>query len=118
MILKQILFAPRMMVNLVNNGMEEQAIHKADQLAHNNGYEWRFGISPDSQYLDPLFWQSLGKALGWKHMCSEQNKYCAYSVKHDVECIYHKQWLYHWHRFIDHLASGKDINSFFEELLK
>lgn len=53
--------------------------------------------------LDPLFWQALGKAEGWdKHSWGGK-----------VEL-----WKFEWHRFTDHLASGKDINSFFEELLK
>jgi hypothetical protein len=27
-----------------------------------------------------------------------------------------QHWLYHWHRFIDHLAEGKTAASFFESL--
>ena len=25
-------------------------------------------------------------------------------------------WLFHWHRFIDHIAFGKDVESFFSNL--
>ena len=25
-------------------------------------------------------------------------------------------WLFHWHRFIDHIAFGKDVESFFSSL--
>lgn len=67
--------------------------------------------------LDPLFWQSLGKALGWKHVCDELNEICKASVDKDVECPYHKQWAYQMHRFIDHLISGRDADSFFKDLL-
>lgn len=28
------------------------------------------------------------------------------------------KWQYEWHRFIDHLAERKDIDSFFNELIK
>lgn len=28
------------------------------------------------------------------------------------------EWRYEWHSFIDYLADGKDIESFFEKLLK
>jgi hypothetical protein len=57
----------------------------------------------DAMVLDPLFWQSLGKDQGW-----------ADSDKYDD---YQKHWLYFWHRFTDHLAEGKDAESFFQELL-
>jgi hypothetical protein len=32
----------------------------------------------------------------------------------DVEAV---TWLTEWHRFIDHLAKGKDAESFFKELV-
>jgi len=51
-------------------------------------------------FSDPLFWQSLGKAMGW-----------------GGKMIYHQEkWLYEWHCFIDHLAEGKDAESFFQVL--
>jgi hypothetical protein len=69
--------------------------------------------------LDPLFWQALGKAEGWINtpcntaflegmshrpkICKDCNRTAAMS---------------HWHRFIDHLAEGKDADSFFNELFK
>lgn len=64
-------------------------------------------IAPDFEYifLDPSFWVSLGKALGWD---KEDEKVKAYGVE--------KTWLRMMHRLIDHLASGKDIESFFEQL--
>ena len=49
---------------------------------------------------DPLFWQALGKAEGWSA---------------DPESGHY--WLEQWHHFIDHIASGKSVDSFFEELL-
>ena len=54
---------------------------------------------------DPLFWQALGKAGGWGKTIS------AYENNKTVD------WQYHWHSFIDHLIAGKDINSFFDNLL-
>lgn len=53
--------------------------------------------------LDPLFWQSLGKAMGWE-------------TQFDEDKGFNHQWQYEWHRFIDHLAEGKDAESFFESL--
>lgn len=79
-------------------------------------------------WLDPLFWQSLGKAMGWP----EDTTYCDHCGEADIadEYITHdeehsdcsniltfpKYWRYQWHRFIDHLAEGKDAESFFESL--
>jgi len=67
--------------------------------------------SERAAFLDPLFWQCLGKALGWK-------------VGNDVDYLYNAkepiriehgvmdEWLYLWHRFIDHLAEGKSVEEF------
>lgn len=99
-------------------------------------------------FLDPSFWQALGKNLGWK----DERPYVLGSCKYDgcynnAETVeefsekypklwekveqgfvvdndateYHLatpvvEWKKHWHSFIDHLAEGKDINSYFENL--
>ena len=59
-------------------------------------------------FLDPLFWQSLGKSLGWGEIihCDGYDKTYADCTK----C--------NWHRFIDHLAENKDPESFFKDLLQ
>lgn len=49
---------------------------------------------------DPLFWQSLGKALGWE------------------EKLQLNPWKRCWHNFIDHLIGGKGAEEFFNQLLK
>jgi hypothetical protein len=53
---------------------------------------------------DPLFWQALGKAMGW----GEPKDRFAFDADSS-----HKDWKSNWHRFIDHLAEGKDVESFF-----
>jgi hypothetical protein len=55
-------------------------------------------------FLDPSFWQSLGKALGWDERIDDGSHYAK------------PGWLEAWHRFIDHLAEGKTAESFFETL--
>ncbi len=91
---------------------------------------------------DPLFWQALGKAEGWGvtsrkilKICPECKGYgytvtendqsmdcyeCGNSGKvHDTKLEnIGNTWLNHWHRFIDHLAEGKDADGFFNEILK
>lgn len=52
--------------------------------------------------LDPSFWSSLGKSLGWADGVN--------GIRPD--------WYTFWHRFIDHLAEGKDIDSYFTSLFK
>src|SRR3990167_6920478 len=66
-------------------------------------------------FLDPLFWQALGKAEGWSTyaVCQLHGNECL--LKCDRAFAF--EWIYQWHKFIDHLAEGKDINSFFNELL-
>jgi len=54
-------------------------------------------------FLDPLFWQSLGKAMGWGREAGYGDDYM-------------EGWKYSWFCFIDHLAEGKDAESFFETL--
>jgi len=51
-------------------------------------------------FLDPLFWQCLGKAMGWGKLISG---------------IWIGDWRKHWHDFIDHLAEGKSAEQFFKE---
>ena len=56
------------------------------------------------EFLDPLFWRSLGVALGWHK--GVEKKYIPYN----------QWWILPWHRFIDHLAAKKTVESFFETI--
>lgn len=56
--------------------------------------------------LDPLFWQALGKALGWP----EHNH-----LKRSYES---KSWRGQSFMFFEHLMEGKDAESFFAVLLR
>jgi hypothetical protein len=58
-------------------------------------------------FLDPGFWQALGRARGWT--TDEDGKYWKGTVA-EWKANY---WKTHWHSFIDHLAAGKDIEVFF-----
>ena len=64
------------------------------------------GLNYGVAFLDPLFWQSLGKAMGWKETTS-------FGVGGDLLDI---EWKEQWHSFIRHLANSKDAESFFEKL--
>ena len=54
---------------------------------------------------DPSFWQCLGKSLGWSIERLDATGKAVYAVSE-------------WYDFIDHIADGKDVESFFKELLK
>ena len=75
------------------------------------------------------FWQSLGKSLGWvtkneishSGQCAAKIKRCGIigtDPKHFDTCYMSNsdEWRWKWHRFIDHLAEGKDAESWFENL--
>lgn len=63
--------------------------------------------------LDPLFWQSLGKSLKWVGWFQEECQECGNEVGKG-----RLSWQEQWHRFIDHLASGKEAEDFFNQLLR
>ena len=95
----------------------EKAIKRAQEAG------WHYNLSAqncdqnsnDHTLLDPFFWQSLGKAERWE----EPLKIWHITYKNSgSEITLTSRWQNEWHNFIDHLAEGKDINSFFEELLK
>jgi hypothetical protein len=80
-----------------------------------------FTYSLGMSLLDPKFWEALGKSLGWKE--SSYQECTAKSFDYDgnrrnLEAVFREPntWLYHWHRFIDHLASGDFPESYFESL--
>lgn len=77
-----------------------RGVSETEPTARDLGRHWR------SLVLDPLFWQSLGKALGWTIEAED-------SIWKDQE-----EWKMAWHRFLDHLTAGKDPEEFFTNLLK
>jgi len=64
-------------------------------------------------FLDPSFWQALGKARGWV-VCEDSS---VHTKPAESAACTSNEWFGVWHRFIDHLAEGKDAESFFATLL-
>lgn len=105
----------------------ERAIKKAVEEGY--GKDWfsleQYDVSDNSTILlDPLFWQSLGKAEGWGQ---SGETYCTLCRKYGNELknckclgqVYdYKNWRFEMHRFIDHIIEGKSIDDFFNQLLK
>lgn len=72
----------------------------------------------DSVLLDPLFWQALGKGLVWKEVSETETRQNSVTGEpQTIRVVNGTAWQLEWHRFIDHLASGKDIESFFTNLI-
>lgn len=69
----------------------------------------------DEILFDKEFWQSLGKALGWPD--DKLAYYSLVEIDGEIENGKIPLWHYHWHRFIDHLAEGKEAEKFFTSLL-
>ena len=56
-------------------------------------------------FLDPAFWQALGKAMWWDWWDGSNSSLATSPV-----------WRLEWHHFIDYLADGKTAEGFFEQL--
>jgi hypothetical protein len=73
------------------------------EAVENGGYSRHIFESAAQTLLDPLFWQSLGRARGWWEAAPDRPGA-------------HGQWLSVQIDFIRHLADGKDAESFFAAL--
>lgn len=103
----------------------QQAIEKAIEGGYNPSFTgdlfWYIGYDSGKYrvFLDPLFWQSLGKAMGWHEcrfiQCDEWGATCTCG-RNENQGEAKSQWINEWHRFIDHLAEGKDAESYFREI--
>lgn len=67
--------------------------------------EIRGAVTVEAAFVDPLFWESLGKTLGWEELNS-------ITLKQDGRAAWHQMWI----NFIDHLAQGKKPEEFFLNL--
>ena len=68
-------------------------------------------FSYDEFFLDPLFWQSLGKGLAWEE--TVEVKVPDFPLTPALKAT---QWKVHWHYFIDAVADGRTPEEFFREL--
>lgn len=79
----------------------KEALDKAVQAG------WNRTSTYSQAFLDPLFWQALGKQQGWRNPESRNS-----------ENRFNGQWMQNWEDFIQHIAEGKLIDDFFTNLLK
>lgn len=66
-------------------------------------YNSSYLIPLERPFLDPEFWQAVGKTRGW-------------STGIDGRLYTSPYWKDKWHRFIDHLADGKTIEGALEAI--
>lgn len=86
--------------------------------------------------LDPKFFQALGKGMGWGGMTKDPDEgtvewdfyfvcprgsiiygeemLCEHECQFDLDEMI-VSWKWYWYKFIDHLAEGKTIESWFEQ---
>ncbi len=76
-------------------------------------------------FLSPSFWKSLGISMGWREKTYNEYPYKRFKIESNGgvtipdETEWKRdtpEWIVNWHRFIDHLAQGESIESFFEKL--
>jgi hypothetical protein len=70
-----------------------------------------FLVPTEAMFLDPHFWQALGRALGWREACD-----LAITCGHGAaECQRGRgsYWMYQWHCWIQALAYGHSLEAFF-----
>jgi len=76
--------------------------------------ESSFIVPTEETFLDPQFWQALGRALGWSETCHLAIT-CA-QRQEDYQCFRRYDWIYQWHCFIQALADGNTPEAFFAHL--
>lgn len=101
-------------------------MEKAYKLAREGGYEGRvYAPKLGAELLDPSFWKSLGLnertvTLDLPEMHSTVMGRPRHREKQ--KAVYTKKtpnrWKTEWHRFINHLAEGGNVDEFFNKLLK
>ena len=74
-----------------------------------------FIIPTEETFLDPHFWQALGRTLGWSEVC-ELAMSCKHHGEEEKQRYRGYYWMFQWLRFIQALADGNTPEAFFERL--
>src|SRR5437879_8820984 len=73
-----------------------------------------FLVPTEETFLDPQFWQALGRALGWSEACDLAIR-CRHGEEECQSCR-GSSWMYQWHCFIQALPDGNTPEAFFAHL--
>lgn len=104
----------------------EKAIKKAKEVGYKDWTLSNVGIICKNTHeiiLDPLFWKALGKQQGWDEKYCTSGCGCEYpngSGAHERDCVWagKNEWKENMHSFIDHVAEGGLVETFFDDILK
>lgn len=81
----------------------------------------KYEVQIEQVWNDPLFWQALGKSLGWNtEMYSKYYRNRVGGVDESLDLEYEEVLdpaSYQMHLFIEHLIANKPIEEFFEQLI-
>ena len=70
-----------------------------------------FLVPTEETFLDPRFWQALGRALGWSEVC-DLTIICVHGDEECQRCR-GSYWMYQWHCCMQALAQGNTLDAFF-----
>src|SRR5262245_8666207 len=73
-----------------------------------------FIVPTEETFLDPQFWQALGRTLGWSEACDLAIT-CVHGHEACRQC-HGYYWMHQWHCFIQALADGHTPDAFFAHL--
>ncbi len=73
-----------------------------------------FMVRVEESFLDPCFWQALGRALRWDHAIT--TVHVVDNGRPTTVRRTGQYWRSHWHCFLDFLAEGKAAEDFFAQL--
>jgi len=73
-----------------------------------------FMVAMEETWLDPRFWQALGRTLDWSEAC-DLVLICVHGEEECSQCRGY-YWMYQWHCFIQALADGHTPEAFFARL--
>jgi hypothetical protein len=76
--------------------------------------ESSFMVPTEETFLDPKFWQALGRALGWSEAC-DLAIICVHGAE-EGQRYRGYYWMFQWFRFIQALADGNTPETFFAPL--
>ncbi len=94
-------------VHFINSGSKRLA----EIVEEHDGASSSTTFSYDEFLLDALFWQSLGKGLGWEE--TVEIEIPDFPLTPALKAT---QWKVQWHHFIDAIADGRTPEEFFREL--
>ncbi len=110
----------------LSGGIDDEVTWISGNNFFNPGHKEGYGdlvFTYEDIFLNKRFWEALGRRLKWHPMLMHEMPSIHINVEKNEDGIplahwaskevLVEGWVYHWHKFIDHLAEGKPKESFF-----